>query len=114
MIENAVDIAALVVAFAGLVFAVVSFRRQQDRAEEHARASVKPLLWIKSQTYVDLKSIRLLNQGLGPAIIRKAEFRRGPEGAPTNSIVTLFTLKIVWESFVDVLPNRAIPAEGEI
>lgn len=112
--ETAISIASLIVALAALTFSIFSFKRQQDRAEVHARASVKPLLSIKSQTYTDLKSIRLFNYGVGPAIIIKAEFRRGREGPPTNNIVKLFSLDIVWESFVNVVSNRAIPAEGEI
>jgi hypothetical protein len=113
--QDVVQIITLIVAFAALVFSIVSFRRQQDRAEALARASVRPLLSIKSQTYVDLKSIRLLNYGLGPAVVKKAEFRRGPEGAPTNNIVKLFDIgSIHWESFVPLLSNRPIPAQGEI
>lgn len=55
-----------------------------------------------------------MNYGVGPAVIRKAEFRRGPDGIPTNKIIDLFNLNIVWESYVNVPSNRAIPAEGEI
>lgn len=112
--ETAISIASTIVAFAALIFSIRSFNHQQNRAEVYARASVKPLLSIRSQAYTDLKSILLINYGIGPAIIKKAEFRRGPEGQPTNKIVELFDLKIVWESFVNVVPNRAIPSEGEI
>lgn len=113
-LEIIASLGSTVIALVALIFSIVTFKRQQDRADAHARTSVKPLLSIKSQTYVDLKSIRILNYGVGPAVIRKAEFRRGPEGVPTNEIVRLFNQGIVWESFVNVLPNRAIPAEGEI
>ena len=112
--EITINIASLVVALAALMFSIISFNHQQDRAELHARASVKPLLSIQSQTYTNLKSIRLFNYGVGPAIIKKAEFRRDSKGPTTNRIVELFTLDIVWESFVNVVPNRAIPAEGNI
>jgi hypothetical protein len=114
MKEIIASICSVIIAFAALIFSIVSFKRQQDRADTYARASVKPLLSIKSQIYDDLKSIRIVNYGVGPAVIGKAEFRRGSEGVPTNKIVDLFNLNIVWESFVNVLPNRAIPAEGEI
>ncbi len=103
------------IAVAALVFSIISFKKQQDRAEKHARASVKPLLSIKSENYVHLKSIRIVNYGVGPAVIKKAEFRRSDEAVPTDEIVRLFNLKIDWwESFVNVPPNRAVPAEGEI
>ena len=109
-----VSCASAIIALLALLFSVFSFKRQQDRANAYARASVKPLLSIKSQNFVDLKSIRIMNYGVGPAIIRKAEFQQGPDGSPTDNIVSLFDLNIVWESFVNVPPNRAIPAEGEI
>lgn len=100
------NVSNAVVALIALIFSVLSFRQQ-------ARATVKPLLRVRSQNYEDLKSIRLVNYGIGPAVIRKAEFRR-PGGGPTNRIVDLFNLDIVWESFVNVEPGRAIPAEGEV
>lgn len=112
--EIAISVASVIVAFLALTFSIISFNRQQARAEIHARASVKPLLAIRSQKCVDLKSIRLVNYGVGPAIIKKAAFRRGPEGTPTNDIVGLFNLAIKWESFVNVVPNRAIPVGGEM
>ena len=112
--EILVNVSSVVIALAALIFSIVSFKKQQDRAGLHASASVKPLLSIKSQKYIDLKSIRIVNYGVGPAVIRKAEFRRGPQARPTDKIVDLFTLNIVWESFVNVPPNRAIPAQGEI
>ncbi|MCA1853971.1 MAG: hypothetical protein LC647_16750 [Beggiatoa sp.] len=55
-----------------------------------------------------------MNYGVGPAVIRKAEFRHGPQARPADKIVDLFTLNIVWETFVNVPPNRAIPVQGEI
>jgi hypothetical protein len=112
--EIFMNISSVVIALAALIFSIVSFNRQQARAEHHASASVKPLLSIKSQNYVNLKSIRIINYGVGTAIIRKAEFRRSSEGIPTNKIVDLFTLDILWESFVNIPPNRAIPSQGEI
>lgn len=114
MKEIIASICSAIIAFAALIFSIVSFKRQQDRADAYARAGVKPLLSIKSQKFGHLKSIRIVNYGVGPAVIKMAEFRRGPEGVPTNEIVDLFNLNIVWESFVNVPPNRAIPAEGEI
>lgn len=83
-------------------------------------ASVKPFLLIRSQAYEDLKSIRLTNYGLGPAIIKSALFEK-PGSPPTNRIVDLFDhLRKAeprwrrWERFVNLPPDRAIPAEGEV
>jgi hypothetical protein len=99
--EITISICSAIIALAALMFSIVSFKHQQDRADSYARASVKPLLSIKSQTYVDLKSIRIVNYGVGPAVIRKAEFRRGSEGVPTNKIVDLLYFPLtasVWQA----------------
>jgi len=113
-VETYINFASLIVALFALAFSIVSFDKQQSRAEVHARAIVKPWLLIKSQKYEDLKSIRLLNYGLGPAIIKKAEFLCGPEGVVTNNISKLFFKNIVWDTYVNVVPNRSIPAGEEM
>jgi hypothetical protein len=109
-----IGIGSIFIAIIALGFSIYSFNKQQDRAEEHAKATVKPLLSIKSQNYLDLKSIRLINYGVGPAIIRHIEFKHPSDGRTTNKIVELFDLNIVWESFVDIPKDRVIPAEGEV
>lgn len=110
-----IDLMSVIIALGALGFSIYSFQRQQERADKYAQASVKPLLSIKSQGYTDLKSIRLMNYGVGPAIIRKAEFRRDPLEKPTNRLVNLFRLdNIVWESFVNLPEKRAIPAGEDI
>ncbi|MBP6986625.1 MAG: hypothetical protein KBB83_08605 [Alphaproteobacteria bacterium] len=108
------DLASLVVAMSALFFSVASFRAQQRRAEIHSRAAVRPILSIKSQRYIDLKSIQLLNNGIGPAIIRKAEFWRDESDKLSNQLVSLFSLDIVWESFVNIPKGRAIPAQDKV
>lgn len=110
-------VASAATAVAALVFSVVSFQRQQARAAFQQRASVKPLLWIHPHRYLDRKALHLRNYGLGPAIVRRAEFTR--DGAATNRIVELFDLRtsdgpILWETFDNVAPGRAIPAQGQI
>lgn len=112
--EAIASVSSALIALSALVFSVFSFQKQQDRADKHAKAAVKPLLSIKSQNLLDLKSIRLINYGLGPAVIRKAEFYRTPDSKSTNRIVDLFNLKIIWELFVNVPDKRSIPANGEI
>ena len=83
-------------------------------------ANVKPFLLIQSQTYESLKSTRITNNGLGPAIIKRAEFKK-PGGTPTDKIVELFDyLRLaeprwrVWERFVNVSEKSAIPAQGDL
>ena len=88
-------------AIAALIFSIVSFKSQQKRAEKFASANIRPLLILRSQTYSHTKSILLINQGLGPAIITKAEFSKGAK--KTDSIVELFDLPIgTWESYINV------------
>lgn len=113
-LENVISISSLLIALAALIFSIVSFKRQQSRAEVHAKMSVKPWLSIKSQRYEDLKSIQLVNHGIGPAIIKKAEFWRNNGQKPINNIVDLFDLKICWNTFVNVVQNHAIPAGERI
>jgi hypothetical protein len=120
--QTIVAAASAVIALAALAFAIFSFRRQQTRTERFETKKVQPLLWIRSETYVDRKSIQLWNYGLGPAIITSAQFEKG--GRRTHKIVELFdginrTARppaghVKWARFVGLLPNRAIPAQDHI
>ena len=115
-------LASAIIALAALVFSIVSFNRQQIRADrQQARAeklavdSVKPLLWIQSQVYIDIKSIRLRNHGLGPAVIKSARFEK--EGyQPTDSIVKLFSglSNFAWVTFVNLPKGRVVAAQSDI
>lgn len=110
--EAVTAISSGTIALAALVFSFFSFRAQQNRAERHAKASVKPILKIRTQKYDDQKAIKLINAGIGPAIISKAEFSKGDK--KTNNIVELFNLDIVWESFINVPDGTAIQANEEL
>jgi len=115
-------LASAIIALAALVFSIVSFNRQQIRADrQQARAeklavdSVKPLLWIQSQVYIDIKSIRLRNHGLGPAVIKSARFEK--EGyQPTDSVVKLFSglSNFAWVTFVNLPKGRVVAAQSDI
>lgn len=112
-ITNITSILVVFVAFAALAFSVYSFYRQQDRAERHAIANVKPLLSIKSLIYDDHKAIKLMNYGLGPASIKQAIFSK--DGKSEARIVDLFCLPIKKrERFQNLSSNQAIPAQAEI
>ena len=102
-----------IVAVAALFFSVLAFRSQQRWAERNAWANVRPFFWTKLQTYEDLKSIILRNDGVGPAVITRATFSRGEKS--TSRIVDLFDLDIpYWETFTSVSPGRVVPPEGEV
>lgn len=107
------DIVVALIALAALVFSICSFQRQQSRAERHAVANVKPLLSMKSLKYDDHKAIKLMNYGLGPAIIKRAVFSK--DGKSTDNVVKLFKIRIKkWERFQNLPTDRAVPSQGEI
>ncbi len=120
-------VASSIIALSALVFSIVSFRRQQSRADQQqlraerlATARVKPLLWIQRQKYDDLKSMSVRNFGLGPAIVRYARITKAGQPATTD-IVELFDIRrpegssqIVWEKFAGLPEKRAIAAHGEV
>jgi hypothetical protein len=120
--QTIVALASAVIALAALAFSIFSFQRQQRRTERFETKKVKPLLWIRSETYTDQKSIQLWNYGLGPAIITSAQFEKGDRR--THKIVELFdginriarspAGHVKWVRFVGLLPNRAIPAQDHI
>ena len=106
-------IASALIALAALGFSIYSFKSQQARAEQHAVANVRPLLSMQSLNYVDHKAIKLMNYGLGPAIVKRAVFSKG--GKSTDRIVDLFQLDIArWERFQNLPTDRAVPAQAEI
>lgn len=101
------------VAVAALVLSVLVFRSQQRWAERNAWANVRPFFWMKLQTYVDLKSIILRNDGVGPAVITGATFTK--DNKSTSRIVDLFDLDIpYWETFTTISPGRVVPPRSEI
>ena len=107
------SVASVVVAVAALAFSVLVFRSQQRWAERNAWANVRPFFWMRLETYVDLKSIILRNDGMGPAVISNAIFTK--DSKSTSHIVELFNLNIpYWETFVNISPGRVVPPQGEI
>lgn len=120
--QTVTAVASAIIALAALFFSIASFRFQQRRADQLAKGNVKPKLWIISQGYKDLKSIQLWNHGVGPAIIKSAQFEKA--GKRTDSIVELFKAvnsgvraqagPIKWVRFVGLKSGRAIPAQGYI
>ena len=97
------DIVVALIALAALVFSICSFQRQQSRAERHAVANVKPLLSMKSLKYDDHKAIKLMNYGLGPAIIKRAVFSK--DGKSTDNVVN--RMNIAFSEKVGFVRRRA-------
>ncbi len=111
--ETVISIASAIIALTALGFSIYSFKSQQARAERHAVANVKPLLSMKSLNYVDHKAIKLMNYGLGPAIIKRAVFSKDDNS--TEGLVDLFQIDIEkWERFQNLPNDLAVPAQAEI
>jgi hypothetical protein len=106
-------LASAAIALVALGFSFFTFRRQESRAERLARGNVRPYLDVGSRYFVDLKTISIANQGVGPAIIRRAIFTKC--GTSTHRIVELFDLPgdFLWEFFAALQPGRAIRAQEE-
>jgi hypothetical protein len=84
------------------------FEERLRQSRELAQANIKPILTISSENYEDRKSVRLINRGIGPAVITKVAFFRGKE-PPTANLVELFhriDRPFQWETF------SRLPAEG--
>ena len=127
--ESIAAIASVVIAAAALIFAILSFNRQQVRAEQQQRRSeklatdsVKPLLWIQGQNYKKMKSIQLRNFGMGPAVIKLARFEK--DGRTTDNVVDLFShlrssedlgiRGVSWVTYVNLPPKRVIAPGADI
>lgn len=137
--QSLAAIASVIVAIGALIFSIVSFKRQQDRADQQQdradqqqdraekladqqqkRAEkltvdgVKPLLWIQGQNYTHLKSVQLKNHGLGPAVIKLARFKKG--AVTTDNLVELFSDLggAAWVTYVDLPPKRVIAVGADI
>jgi hypothetical protein len=128
--SNISAVASTLIALAALIFAVLSFRSQQARADKQQSqaekfdvSSVRPILRINAQNYVDLKSLQLCNHGLGPAILQNARFDK--DGAcSTSNVVELFRHlfeaaapsrdQLLWETFQNVWPGLVLPAQARI
>ena len=127
--ESIAAIASVVVAVAALIFSILSFNRQQVRAEQQqlrseklATDSVKPLLWIQPQNYTNMKSIQLRNFGMGPAVIKLARFEK--DGRITDNVIKLFShlnsaedlgiRGVSWVTYVNLPPKRVIAPGADI
>ncbi len=111
--EFVLDLSPIVIALCALFYSICSFNKQQSREEALNRAMVKPLLVIKSLVYGNNKAIKLMNKGLGPAIIRETNIYRDRERT-TDKIVTLFKIdNIEWDTFTAIVDKKVI-SPGEV
>jgi len=90
-------IATLVVAIMSIVIALRvetrnhrRFQTELDLSRELTAASIRPLLTVYSQIADELKSIILVNRGIGPAVITSYYMKRGDQSV--NNIKDLFDI----------------------
>jgi len=106
-------VASTVIALAALIFSLQSFRKQQQWIDRNARANVRPFFWLKLQGYAELKSVILRNDGVGPAVITKAEFKKN--GRSAIRLIDLIDLDIpLWEHYTTLSRRRVVPPQGEV
>ena len=105
-VQVVAGVASTLVAVTALYMSFRSERRSQLRFEDQlqqsreiAAANLKPLLIIRSQTYVNRKGITLVNGGVGTAVITDIEFSK--DGRSTRHLVELFDLEAgyMWDTF---------------
>lgn len=106
LLQVVADSAAVIIALAALVFSFRIEARNHRRFEQDletsrklAAANLKPLLYIRSQTYADLKSVILENRGVGPAVITRIRFSK--DGRESRNLAELFGLPEVrrWDLY---------------
>ena len=93
--KKLLDVCTLAVAILALGLSTCSFVRENERADRiltreefQARQEIKPVLRIVERRYDAGYGIRLTNNGIGPAFIKKAEF--SANGIVTNHLIELF------------------------
>lgn len=105
-------VSSAVIAFTALWFSIFSFHTQQERADRYQLASVRPILKVRTQKYINQKSILIINSGVGPAIIKKALFTRGEHSS--NNVVELFDLNVVWDTYMNLPDDTALQQQENI
>jgi hypothetical protein len=100
LIQAAANVSAVIVACLALYLAYKAEKRNQDRfdaqlrqSRELTQASIIPLLQITSEKFEDMKAIKLVNRGIGPAIITNIKFSRGTQ--ETDYLLDLFRKPLV-------------------
>jgi hypothetical protein len=120
VIQTIANVLIAIVALAALIVALLVERRNQARFEENlhqsrilAQANIKPLLTISSEIYEHSKSVRLINRGIGTAVITKVEFSRGEQ--KTTDLSELFRIngKFKWETFRRLPPTKVFVSPNE-
>jgi hypothetical protein len=112
------DIASVVIAFLAFVVACVSIfvsRNPLHQQERHNVLSVKPIPFISFANYENLIRAKLINQGLGPLILKRIEVTDGKICA--NDVISFMPplpAGLFWSTFTSAFENRAMLPGSEI
>jgi hypothetical protein len=112
------DIANVVIAFLAFVVACVSIWVSKNaliQQERHSVLSVKPIPFISFANYENLIRAKLINQGLGPLILKRIEVTDGKNCA--NDVISFMPPLpegLFWSTFTSAFENRAMLPGTEI
>jgi hypothetical protein len=112
------DIASVVIAFLAFIVACVSIWMSKNalhQQERHNVLSVKPIPFISFANYENLIRAKLINQGLGPLIVKRIEVTDGEK--KENDVIKFMPLLpegLFWSTYTSAFENRAMLPGGEI
>lgn len=119
-IQAWVGIFTMVTAIVAIVLSIRTERRAQarwdddlKRGERFAAASSRPLLTVSSIGYLNRRGLRLSNNGLGPAIIKRVEIVNGDRSGNTVPDVIDVGRDVVWNTFRRFAPPFLPIAAGQ-
>ncbi|MFV8781986.1 hypothetical protein ACNKU7_06135 [Microbulbifer sp. SA54] len=109
-IEIITGLSSVLIALCALLFSVYSFKTQQEREDLRATKSAQPILKIRTINYDGKLGIKLVNVGLGPAIITEARFTKND--ITTNKIYRFLKINKAFETYINI-PKKTVLKPNE-
>lgn len=109
-IELIIGVSGAITGLCALLFSVYSFNLQQNREHHRAVKNSQPILKIRTVDYDNRLEIKLINAGIGPAIIKEASFEKDTK--KTNKIYELLRIGVPFETYINI-PKKTILKENE-
>jgi hypothetical protein len=75
------------------------FQAQLDLTRQTTMASVKPLLSISTTEFANLKSVQMVNQGLGTAVVTNLAIKRNDHSVENLAQLFEFGKPVAWDNF---------------
>lgn len=123
LLETASQVLTVIVAVSALIFSVVNenrnakrFQTQIDQSDRIAKAQVRPILSVLRLGYKNMKGIKLINSGAGPAIIHvKSDiFCKNKKYSYNITELMQFEHNFSWNDYFTVGENTFLKAGEEI